>query len=443
MPNRSNRKINQQPKEQHPNQSPMSPDTKNLIYLFTTDLDAGENISKQINHFGYQVQTSRDLAQMENIIIDHKVLAVLVDESMLEDITTRSVINQFSLWEQQSIPLIFLSDRDDQETRLKAVRAGGLAFYVKPVNVVNLVDKLDDFTRTTESDPYRVMIIEDQPTVASYYEIVLKRAQMITRVVNDPREMLSNITEFMPDLILMDLYVPGIDGIELAQVIRQIDAYVSTPIVFLSSEGDFNKQMEALNLGGDDFLTKPIKAGHLVAVVESRLERLRILRSFMVRDSLTGLYNHTSFRGRMAQEIIRSERQGDNFALVMLDLDHFKVVNDTYGHPTGDSVLKSLARLLQQRLRRSDVIGRYGGEEFVAMMINADKDDAYHIMDNIRQHFSEIQHFSSKYGVFRVTFSCGIAIYPANNSVKTLVDAADQALYQAKTNGRNQVVLAP
>jgi diguanylate cyclase (GGDEF)-like protein len=421
---------------------PVVREGKNVLYMITPDQASGEILADQISHFGYQIQIAKNLSQLENIIIDHKILAILVDSSLVKEISQSSTYNKIKQWIQESVPLIFFSDNEDQATRLMSVRAGGVAFFLTPVNVVNLIDKLDKLGRTRETKPYRVMIIEDQPTVASYYEIVLKRAGMTTRVVNDPMDVLSNINQFMPDLILMDLYMPEIDGIELAQVIRQIDEYVSTPIVFLSSEEDFNKQMQAMNLGGDDFLTKPIKAGHLVALVKSRLERLRVLKSYMVRDSLTGLFNHTSVRGRLAQEIARCERHKSKLALVMLDLDNFKTVNDTYGHPTGDSVLKSLARLLQQRLRQSDVIGRYGGEEFVSILLDAEKDSAYQVMDEIRRHFSEIQHYSSKQGVFRVTFSCGIAIYPEYSSVQSLIDAADQALYEAKANGKNQVMLA-
>lgn len=248
--------------------------------------------------------------------------------------------------------------------------------------------------------------------------------------------------EFHPDLILMDLYMPGIDGIELAKLIRQIDEYVSTPIVFLSSEEDFSKQIEALNLGGDDFLTKPIKASHLVALVKSRLERLRILRSYMMRDSLTGLLNHTSFRGQLMQEINRSKRHKIRLAFSMLDIDNFKQVNDTFGHPVGDTVLKSLSRLLRQRLRRSDIIGRYGGEEFVALLLEVDASNTFQIMDEIRAHFSEIRHFSPTKGVFTTTFSAGIATFPEFENANSLIDAADQALYAAKAAGRNKVMLA-
>jgi diguanylate cyclase (GGDEF)-like protein len=325
---------------------------------------------------------------------------------------------------------------------LKTIRAGGVAFLQKPVNLVSLIDKLDELNIQYESDPYRVLIVEDQATVASYYQMVLKMSGMATDVVLDPMKVLQQMAEFHPDLILMDLYMPGIDGIELAKLIRQIDEYVSTPIVFLSSEEDFSKHIEALNLGGDDFLTKPIKATHLVALVKSRLERLRILRSYMVRDSLTGLLNHTSFRGQLMQEINRAKRQNARLAFAMLDIDQFKQINDTYGHPVGDTVLKSLSRLLRQRLRKSDIVGRYGGEEFVALLLDVDAANTIQIMDEVRSHFSEIRHFSPARGLFTTTFSCGIATFPEFDNANLLIDAADQALYAAKAAGRNRVVLA-
>ena len=126
----------------------------------------------------------------------------------------------------------------------------------------------------------------------------------------------------------------------------------------------------------------------------------------------------------------------------MLDLDHFKQVNDTYGHAAGDSVLKSLARLLQQRIRKSDLIGRYGGEEFVALFMNCKANDAFRIMDEIRRSFSEIEFYPNEEAPLSVTFSCGISTFPEAPTAKMLSDLADKALYVAKDAGRNQIKLA-
>jgi diguanylate cyclase (GGDEF)-like protein len=418
-------------------------DTERLVYLVIADPDYGKSMAQQISHFGYRTQIVQDLMKLDNVAAEHKAVAILVDLPSLEIESSESdIFEQIKEWQQTSIPFIFLSDREDQAVRLNTIRAGGVAFLQKPVNLVSLVDKLDVLNTQYETDPYRVLIVEDQQTVASYYQMVLKIAGMETEIVTEPSKVLRYMQEFHPDLILMDLYMPGIDGIELAKLIRQIDEYVSTPIVFLSSEEDFSKQIEALNLGGDDFLTKPIKASHLVALVKSRLERLRILRSYMMRDSLTGLLNHTSFRGQLMQEINRSKRHKIRLAFSMLDIDNFKQVNDTFGHPVGDTVLKSLSRLLRQRLRRSDIIGRYGGEEFVALLLEVDASNTFQIMDEIRAHFSEIRHFSPTKGVFTTTFSAGIATFPEFENANSLIDAADQALYAAKAAGRNKVMLA-
>ncbi|MFW6344149.1 MAG: GGDEF domain-containing protein, partial [Sediminispirochaetaceae bacterium] len=127
-------------------------------------------------------------------------------------------------------------------------------------------------------------------------------------------------------------------------------------------------------------------------------------------------------------------------SFAMIDADHFKDVNDTHGHLTGDRVLKSLSRMLQDRLRRTDIIGRYGGEEFGIILINTDSEEAKRIMDEIRENFARVRHHSEKKGFF-VTFSCGIASYPAIESPEEINLAADEALYSAKEAGRNRVVI--
>ena len=411
-----------------------------LVYLVTSDPQYGVFLAQQIGHFGYFVQIIMDLNGLENAIAEHISAAILVDLPALEkEMTDRDLFEGIKPFRHSSMPLMFISDEDNQLTRLKAIRAGGKAFFSKPVDIVNLIDRLDDLTTVETSDPYRVLVVEDQAPIANYYKMVLTMAGMDAQVITEPTKVIQQMIEFHPDLVLMDLYMPDVGGAELVRVIRQMDEFVSIPIVFLSSEDDFNKQMEAMSLGGDDFLTKPIKASHLVAVVKSRLERLKTLRSYMVRDSLTGLLNHTSSRSTLIQEVNRCGRQKTRLAVAMLDIDLFKQVNDTYGHAAGDNVLKSLSRLLKQRLRKSDIIGRYGGEEFMALLLDVDAEQAFRIMEEIRIHFSEVKHFATPNGSLQVTFSCGIATYPEITDPKMLTEAADQALYAAKAAGRNQV----
>ncbi|MGD9092879.1 MAG: diguanylate cyclase [Anaerolineales bacterium] len=415
-----------------------------LVYLVSRDHQFASTLAQQIMHFGYYVQHVRELKSLESAIADHHSVAILVDVPAQDDVCShKDLFLEVSEIQGNSSPLIFISVDDDQSVRLKAIRVGGTAFFVKPVDIIGLIDKLDSLHRISRNSiPHRVLIIEDRHPVASYYQMVLTMSDMDVQIVTSSREVLKLVREFRPDLILMDAFMPEVNGVELARVIRQIEDYVSIPIIFLSSEDDFSKRVEALDLGADDFLIKPIKASHLVAVVRSRLERSRTLRSYMIRDSLTNLLNHTTFRNVLSQEVSRGKRQNTEFSLAMLDLDHFKRVNDTYGHAAGDSVLKSLSRLLRQRLQSNDIIGRYGGEEFVAILRGCMAEKALEIMDEIRTHFSEIEFYPKAGSILSVTFSGGVSTFPEFPEAKYLSDAADQALYAAKAAGRNQITIA-
>ena len=239
----------------------------------------------------------------------------------------------------------------------------------------------------------------------------------------------------------MDLYMPQCRGKDLAGVIRQEPAYDSVPIVFLSAEDDLIKQLDVMTIGGDDFLTKPIRPEHLVLAVYTRARRFRSLRSLMLRDSLTGLLNHTTTREHVEAELARMKREEKPLALAMLDLDHFKRINDTYGHVTGDRVLKTFSSMLRQRLRGSDIIGRTGGEEFSVALPGATQEQAFSIMDDVREAFACVRQEHD--GVeFNVTFSCGIAMFPEHDTITDLAEAADKALYKAKNKGRNRIVIA-
>jgi diguanylate cyclase (GGDEF)-like protein len=196
-----------------------------------------------------------------------------------------------------------------------------------------------------------------------------------------------------------------------------------------------------MGLGGDDFLTKPLRPDYLVSAVTSRIERYRQLRALMVRDSLTGALNHSTIKEFLNQELSRAGRQQTALSFVMIDLDHFKSVNDTYGHAAGDRVLRSLAHLLKKRLRHHDIVGRYGGEEFSVVLPATTGTMALKIMDELRADFAMVLHQSND-ADFSVTFSCGIADFPRFETLGEISEAADKALYQAKQEGRNRVILA-
>jgi len=414
---------------------PVSNDNPSLLLLMKSRDEAEETLG-QLQHYGYDITILTATDKLLDTIEHTAPFAIIMDIALQTEYD--AAINKELI---NTIPLIILSTNEDIQTRLNAVRSGCTKFLTRPVNTSDLIDTLDSISHKKFQEANRILIVDDTKSLALFYEATLQSVGMDTCIVTDPMEVLDKLIEFNPELILMDMYMPGCDGQELAAVIRQHEAYVSIPIVFLSSELDKSKQLEAMRHGGDDFLTKPIDPGHLIKSVETRTSRYRKLRSFMVRDSLTGLYNHTKTKELLETDLYRCARNDTSLVFGMIDIDKFKSVNDTYGHPVGDKVIKSLARILKQRLRKSDIVGRYGGEEFAVVMYETDIKSACSVMNEIREHFSMVSHHAGE-KEFNVTFSCGLAEYPYFDTSSELNEAADKALYQAKNAGRNCVQVA-
>lgn len=409
------------------------------ILLVEDDPHLAQNLAVQVSAFGYEVRVLDDTQRLLDELAQITPLAIIMDVmfSGNEDGGFHA-IERVKRAGVALPPIVFLSSRYDIEARLRALRLGAGAYLTKPIAAAELVDKLDSLLDCKKQEPYRVLIVDDSRSLAEYYAIALQAAGIQVQVVTNPLEVLNVLSAFNPELILMDMYMPECSGLELAAVIRQQESYVGIPIVFLSAERNTDKQLQAMSLGGDDFLTKPIEVQHLISSVRSRVERSRKLRSYMVRDSLTGLFNHTKTKEFLEQEISRAKRQSSQLVFAMIDIDKFKQVNDQYGHPTGDGVIKSLARLLRQRLRKSDIIGRYGGEEFAVILVDTSLSAAEKVLNDVRESFSQISQAGEK-TVFHSSFSCGLASYPSFASADALNEAADQALYRAKQAGRNCV----
>ncbi|NJN66489.1 MAG: diguanylate cyclase [Chloroflexaceae bacterium] len=421
---------------------PLASQESRCIFLVEQDPFQARDLALQIGHFGYAVHALPDLASLKQAVCHTRPSVIIMDVVFPEgNLAGAEVISEIRQLYAMPIPVMFISSRGDIQARLQAVRAGGSAYFTRPVNVSALIDQLDRLTTSEQPEPYRVLIIDDDADIAIFYEQVLQQAGMRTAAVNDPLQVMQPLFEFRPDLILMDVYMPECTGLELASVIRQQEAYVGVPIVFLSMETNRDKQLKAMHRGGDDFLNKDILPNHLVSAVESRARRSRALRSSMIRDGLTGLLNHTTIKEHLYREVLQARRRNVPMAFAMIDIDWFKSINDTYGHITGDRVLKSLSRVLQQRLRKTDVIGRYGGEEFAVMLPDTNGQKATQVMDEIRSGFAQVRQYTEA-AEFHVTFSCGIADFPTYEDAIRINKAADDALYEAKRTGRNRVVLA-
>lgn len=412
---------------------------KSTIFFLDQTEANDPTLTKQLNFYGYELITFADSKSLRQAIQTQLPCCFIVKiagdyQQSFEQVKQLKEISG------NTTPLIVIAKESTTKLRLLAVRAGANAFFDEPFRTIRLIDSLDQLTEKGEHNPYRILIMDDSQATADYYALSLQNVGMLTKVVTNPLDIMRHMVEFEPDLILMDLYMPQCSGGELSELIRQQEGYVGTPIVFLSAETNPEAQIEAMSYGADEFLTKPVRIRHLVAVVKIRVQRFRQVKSLIVRDSLTGLYNHTHTKELLEREINLSNRNGKPLQFAMIDIDHFKLVNDNYGHPVGDSVIKILARLLKQSLRSTDIIGRYGGEEFAVILPDTNQKEAEIILNKIRKDFGEVV-LSSEHGEVKCTFSAGIAGYPPLKSSADITRSADEALYFSKRNGRNQVCL--
>ncbi|WP_122335963.1 response regulator [Pseudomonas coronafaciens] len=415
------------------------PPLRKPVYIVLQDHERAERLAKQLEFFGLAALSLHNVAEFQRAMAQRHPAAIVMDVDFSGPGKGLELASQAQEGLEQKLPLLFFSvNETDTPTRLAAVRAGGEEFLTGALEASSLLEKIEALTCVAQYEPYKVLIIDDSRAQALHTERVLNAAGIVTRVLLDPIQAMSELAEFQPDLIILDMYMPGCTGTELAKVIRHNDRYVSVPIIYLSAEDDQDKQLDAMSEGGDDFLTKPIKPRHLITTVRNRAARARNLKARMVRDSLTGLYNHTHILQLLEDCSFRSRREGKPLCFAMLDIDHFKRVNDSHGHPMGDRVIKSLALFLKQRLRKTDFIGRYGGEEFAIVMPDTDIQSAHGVLDDIRHRFAEI-HYPAQPADLFCTFSAGVVALGAHDDSLSLASQADTALYCAKHAGRNRV----
>jgi diguanylate cyclase (GGDEF)-like protein len=414
-----------------------------IVFLCEDDPFQRQSFATQIGCFGFEVITFDRLESLRDAVKNSPPDAIIMDMIFPDrPHGGGEVIAELRDAGVKLPPIIFISSQNDLPFRLAAVRAGSGGYFHKPLNIIELCGKLHALVSDDKPEPYRVLIVDDDKNLASYHAVFLQEAGMETLAIDQPiTQLMPSLVDFKPDLILMDMYMPECSGMELAHAIRQMGAFFSIPIVFLSSETDTDKQFQAMGMGGDEFLTKPIKPEHLVSAVAVRAERMKIIRSHMLRDSLTGVLNHSSVLEHLELAVAQGRRTGGEVCLAVIDLDRFKEVNDTFGHPAGDRVLIALAQLLTQRLRKGDIVGRVGGEEFVAVLPDCALESAVSIMDELRQSFAALELLDSK-EKFPITFSCGMAALSNCSNALGLQKAADQALYRAKSEGRNRVQTA-
>ncbi len=297
-------------------------------------------------------------------------------------------------------------------------------------------DLIRDWMRDRTMLGYRVLLVEDSKTDAYLASKYMAEVGVEVLHITSAVEVLDAIDAFQPDLIISDLHLPECEGDQMARIIRQ-DREATMPIIFLSAEGNSEKQLIAIAAGADGFIRKPLHKEPFIKVLKSTIRRSVALQNSMRRDPLTNLLNRSQFDSIMR----RLSERGEVCALAVLDIDHFKKVNDTHGHPVGDQVICQLAKVLEDGVRSTDYVGRMGGEEFALLMPACDLANAEVVLNRLRERFAVVAMSGEGGAEFCCTFSGGMTTLGMDASAA--YKKADQALYDSKKAGRNRVTVRP
>lgn len=290
-------------------------------------------------------------------------------------------------------------------------------------------------------DRGKVLLVDDDITILKLLENAFTLEGYKVYICEDSFGAMDAVAVTRPDIVILDIMMSGLSGYEIVEKIKSNPEYSEMHLIFLSAKGDIDDKIKGIKSGVDDYITKPFVIGEVITRVEMIMRRSRNYKEKLLKDCLTGAYSRYYFNLRIAEELERYRRNGTLFSIAFLDLDHYKNINDQYGHQAGDHALKGLVSHISGNIRGCDSIFRYGGEEFVVLMPDTTEEKAYTVIDRLRQGFCD-EPVSVDDMPLSVTFSAGIKqVRDKDESVEQLISDADKAMYCAKRCGRNKVVV--
>ncbi|WP_046174308.1 diguanylate cyclase [Domibacillus indicus] len=311
-------------------------------------------------------------------------------------------------------------------------------FHSNEENAV-LEEEIEEVPVSIEENGSFVLIIDEDAEFASYIKETLEENGVQAVIALTGKRGVELFYTLQPHMVIMDAQLPDMNGFDILTQINDIARSRHVPITLVSVDGRAENFSKAYEMGAMDFIPKPININVFIPYVSNRLKYRSAIWQSALTDELTGAGNRRQFTQTLSQMSALAERKRHTYSLVMLDLDHFKKINDQYGHPAGDEVLRSFSSLVLRMKRETDYFFRYGGEEFALLLADTIPAEAIVLIERIRSKFAETAFTIPPFDPFHVTFSAGVSEYRIDEA--TVLNEADQALYKAKRNGRNQSVV--
>jgi two-component system cell cycle response regulator len=425
----------------------------------------------------YTVLTAYSGKQALEILDNNKVDVVLLDVMMPEmdgyETCKRIKANKNTT----HIPIVMVTALSEVEARVKGLEAGADEFLTKPVNdmalfarvkslsrIKTIVDELrlrnqtnselglTEISLTEDFAKSNILIIDDDVIQTKNIAKYLTKLTSNIKVLDNADSVTELIKSFTPDIIIISAQLESGDPLRICVNLRTIEELRNIPFVMIAEEETIALVIKGIELGVNDYFMYPVDENELLARIKTQLRRKQYQDSLKnnlaesinmsVKDGLTDIYNRRYFDAHLKQMINSASQSGELLMLVMLDIDHFKPINDKYGHQAGDEILKHFAGIIQKCTRLTDFAARYGGEEFALVLHSVKSDYVMNIAERIREEIeNEAFRVSGLNEPIKLTASIGVAIYKAGQTVEEFIKIADSALYKAKNSGRNRVEL--
>ncbi|MCW2952837.1 MAG: response regulator receiver modulated diguanylate cyclase [Conexibacter sp.] len=424
-----------------PPAEPLASDRPAALLVIDDDRALAEQIATEATLRGLRSRIACSPEEGRRLAAQERPDLVLLDLTFADGTADAYELLSELTAEPYPVPVLVLTVRDSFVDRVEVARRGARGFAPKSVPVQRVLDQGVQLLERSRSSVVTLLAVDDDRVVLDAIAALLGSHGIEVVALEDPLRVWQQLERSRPDVVLLDIDMPGVTGIDLCRVLRNDPRWATVPILFLTARRDEVTIQRVFAAGADDYLTKPVVPAELLARIRNRLDRVQLHRLLAETDVLTGVPNRRSSAEQLDRLVQLADRFDEPLAVAVIDLDEFKAVNDRHGHALGDAVLRRIGELLRQAFRGEDVIGRWGGEEFIVGMYGMAREDALRRLKDLLYAFSEETFETDDGESFHVSFSAGVAHSSIDgSSVAMLHRAADAALYRAKAAGRSRIV---
>jgi diguanylate cyclase (GGDEF)-like protein len=409
--------------------------------LYSADEDLHGRLAMEAAAAGAALHFTRDAGSAKSLMATGRIAGALIDLEASDSRETGLRLLKDLAGLARSVPVCVLTRRDSFTDRVEVAACGGKGFIPAALPAGEIIDALAGIARRFRPDASRVLVVDDDAAILGVVSSILASCDIQALTLSNPLRFWDALELHRPDLVMLDVDMPDVNGIDLCQVMRNEPRWAQVPVLFLTRITDKSTIQRLFASGADDYVAKPIVGPELVTRIQNRLERSRMLRDLRDTDLLTGVWSRRRATAMLDDFAELSLRLGQPLSLAFVDVDGLAEINREYGHGSGDRVLQSLASLLRKHFHSQDVVGRWCGEQFVVGMAGMSRYDGVQRIGDVLAEFRETPVTGLSESGRVITFSAGVAQFPEDaGSLETLVPAAVEALSRAQEAGGNKVL---